>query len=314
MAPIRLVPHNLKINFVGHRFLTFAISLFILIGTLVTIATKGINYGIDFEGGYIFEVRMADKPNIPSLREQLLALNLGDTSIQEFGQENDLLIRVERKIKEGENEDAAQEKAISLIKESLGASTQFRRIETVGPKVGSELVNNSLKAVLLALVAMLVYIAIRFEWQFAVCGIVALLHDTVAILGIFSVLPFEFNETAIIAILITAGYSINDTIVIFDRIRENIRKYRKMDLAELINKSVNETLSRTILTASTTLMALIALYLFGGKVISSFSLPIIIGIVVGSFSSICLASPLLLYLNLKRGEDVPPPKGIAANS
>lgn len=313
MALIRLVPHDLNINFVGHRFITFAISLIVIIGTLVTIATKGINYGIDFEGGYIFEVRMAEKPDVPKLRDQLLALNLGDTSIQEFGKDNDLLIRVERKIKEGENETAAQEKAISLIKESLGSSTQFRRVETVGPKVGSELVTNSLKAVLLALMAMLIYIAIRFEWQFAVCGIVALLHDTVAILGIFSVLPFEFNETAIIAILITAGYSINDTIVIFDRIRENIRKYRKMDLGQLINRSVNETLSRTILTASTTLMALIALYLFGGKVISSFSLPIIIGIVVGSFSSICLASPLLLYLNLKRGEEVAP-KGVPANS
>jgi preprotein translocase subunit SecF len=305
MALLRLVPHDLKINFVGYRFVTFAISLIIIVGTLITIATKGINYGIDFEGGYIFEVRMAETPNIPELRSKLLALKLGDTSIQEFGKNNDLLIRVERNLKEGENEETAQAKAIALIKETLGTSTEFRRVETVGPKVGSELVTNSLKAVLLALLAMLIYIAIRFEWQFAVCGIVALMHDTIAILGIFSVLPFEFNETAIIAILITAGYSINDTIVIFDRIRENIRKYRKMDLAELVNKSVNETLSRTILTASTTLMALIALYLFGGKVISTFSLPIIIGIIVGSFSSICLASPLLLYLNVKRGEEAP---------
>ena len=152
-----------------------------------------------------------------------------------------------------------------------------------------------------------------FEWQFAICGIVALAHDTIAVLGIFSVLPFEFNETAIIAILITAGYSMNDTIVIFDRIRENIRKYRKMELAELINKSVNETLSRTILTASTTLIALLALYFWGGKVISSFSLPIIIGILVGSFSSICLAAPLLLYLNIKRGEEVQTREKIPSN-
>jgi preprotein translocase subunit SecF len=304
MALLRLVPHNPNINFVGARFITFAVSLGIIIVTLITISTKGINYGIDFEGGYIFEVRMAEKPNVPSLREKLLSLKLGDTSIQEFGQDNDLLIRVERQVHEGEDESAIQTKAINLIKETLGAGTEFRRIETVGPKVGSELVSNSLKAVCLALLAMLIYIAIRFEWQFAVCGIVALLHDTVAVLGIFSVLPFEFNETAIIAILITAGYSINDTIVIFDRIRENIRKYRKLELGQLINKSLNETLSRTVLTASTTLMALIALYFFGGKVISSFSLPIIIGIVIGSFSSICLASPLLLYLNVKRGEDV----------
>lgn len=303
MALLKLVSHNLKINFVGYRLVTFLIASLIIIGTLATIMVKGINYGIDFEGGYIIEVRTPETPDIPTLRDKINQLNLGEASIQNFGGENDLLIRVERKAQEGISEEATQEKAITAIKSVLGENSDYRRIETVGPKVGSELINNSLKAVGLALAAMLIYIAIRFEWQFAVCGIVALAHDTIAVLGIFSVLPFEFNETAIIAILITAGYSINDTIVIFDRIRENIRKYRKMELDDLINKSINETLSRTVLTASTTLMALLALYIWGGKVISSFSLPIIIGILIGSFSSICLAAPLLLYLNVKRGQE-----------
>lgn len=304
MALLKLVPHDLKINFVGYRLITFLIASVIMIGTLTTIMVKGINYGIDFEGGYIIEVRTPEKPDIPTLRDRINQLNLGEASIQNFGGENDLLIRVERKTQEGISEETAQEKAITAIKSVLGEQSDYRRIETVGPKVGNELINSSLKAVSLALAAMLVYIAIRFEWQFAVCGIVALAHDTIAVLGIFSVLPFEFNETAIIAILITAGYSINDTIVIFDRIRENIRKYRKMELGDLINKSLNETLSRTMLTASTTLIALTALYIWGGKVISGFSLPIIIGILIGSFSSICLAAPLLLYLNVKRGEEV----------
>lgn len=303
MALLKLVPDNLNINFIGFRFVTFAIAICVAISTLVAISTKGINYGIDFEGGYILEVRMSEKPDIPVLRDKLLSLNLGEATVQQFGDERDLLIRVERKNEENVSEADSQTKAITSIKKVLGENNDYRRVETIGPKVGSELIQNSITAVLLALSAMLIYIACRFEWQFAVCGIIALLHDMVAILGMFSIFPFEFNETAIIAILITAGYSINDTIVIFDRIRENIRKYKKMDMRTLINKSINETLSRTALTATTTLIALLALYFWGGKVISTFSLPIIIGILVGSFSSVCLAAPLLLYLNVKRGEN-----------
>lgn len=301
MALIRLVPSNVNINFVGIRFIAFFISIIVVLTTLFTIGTKGLNYGIDFQGGYIFEVRLKETPIIPELREKLEALKLGETAIQKFGSDNDILIRVERKAVEGLSDNEAQQRVIDSVKGILGADQDYRRIETIGPKVGEELVQNGLKAVLFALIAMLIYIAVRFEWQFAICGIVALVHDTIAILALFSIFPFEFNETAIIAILITAGYSINDSIVIFDRIRENLRKYKKMDLGELINKSLNETLSRTVLTATTTLTSLLALYFFGGSVISSFSLPIIIGIMVGSFSSIFLASPLLLYLNLKRG-------------
>ncbi|MBI1954090.1 MAG: protein translocase subunit SecF [Proteobacteria bacterium] len=292
MALLQLVPYNTKINFVGLRFITFALSTVLIVVSLSTYFIKGMNFGIDFLGGYILEVRLPQKPNVADLRDKLSALKMGEVAIQELGEDNDLLIRVERQ----ENEEA---EALGKIKQALGSSIEYRRVETVGPKVGSELIQNAIKAVAFALVAMLIYIAIRFEWQFAACAILALVHDCIAIMGLFSVFPLEFNETSIIAILITAGYSINDTIVIFDRIRENLRRYKKMALEELINKSINETLSRTILTASTTLLALLALYFFGGKVISAFSLPIIVGIIVGSFSSICLAAPLLLYLSIR---------------
>ncbi len=296
MRRLHLVPYNTTINFMGFRYITFMIAAVIAVGSLGGLLTRGLNYGVDFRGGFILEVRMPDTPHVPDLRDRLSGLKIGEVAIQQFGTERDLIIKVERQ--EG-NEDA-QENAIEKIKTTLGAGVDYRKIDTVGPKVGSELVRNGLKAVAFALAAMLIYIALRFEWQFAICAILALGHDCIAILGLFSLFPFEFNETAIIAILITAGYSINDTIVIFDRIRENITKYKKLTLPELINKSLNETLSRTTLTATTTLLALLALYFFGGKVISTFSLPIIIGILIGSFSSICLAAPLLSYLRLSR--------------
>lgn len=301
---LRIIPYNTKIDFVGFRFFTFAISIVVIIASTISFALQGLNYGIDFKGGYILEVRMPDKPNVPELRTKMEQLKLGEVSIQDFGKDNTLLIRVERHEEEGKDASQAQSDTMNKIKGVLGAGVDYRKAETIGPKVGQELIQNALKAIAFALIAMLFYIAIRFEWQFAACAIMALIHDCVGILGLFSLFPFEFNETAIIAILITAGYSINDTIVIFDRIRENIRKYKKMQLGELINKSLNETLSRTMLTASTTLLALMALYFWGGDVISRFTLPIIIGILLGSFSSICLAAPLLLYLRLKRGEEV----------
>ncbi len=299
MRRLQLVPHNTNFNFMGFRFITFMIAGVITLASLAGLMTKGLNYGVDFRGGFILEVRMPQTPDVAQLRDKLSALGLGEVVLQEFGDARDLIIKVERQ----EGDDHAQENAIDSIKTTLGSGVDYRKIDTVGPKVGGELVQNGLKAVAFALLAMLVYIAIRFEWQFALCAILALAHDCIAILGLFSLLPFEFNETAIIAILITAGYSINDTIVIFDRIRENIQKYKKLSMGELINKSLNETLSRTTLTATTTLLALLALYFFGGKVISTFSLPIIIGIIIGSFSSICLAAPLLSYLKLKRGEE-----------
>lgn len=299
---MRIIPYNTKIDFVGFRFVAFAICLLVILASSISFGTKGLNYGIDFRGGFILEVRMPEAPDIPNLRTKMEQLGLGEVSLQDFGRDNTLLIRLERHAEAQKEEAQVQAETLDKIKNVLGQGVDYRKVETIGPKVGGELIRNALNAIALSLIAMLVYIAIRFEWQFAACAIMALMHDCIAILGLFSLFPLEFNENAIIAILITAGYSINDTIVIFDRIRENIRKYKKMPLKELINKSLNETLSRTMLTASTTLLALIALYIWGGKVISTFTLPIIIGIAIGSFSSICLAAPLLLYLRLKRGE------------
>lgn len=301
---IRLIPYNTKIDFVGFRYVTFTLSLAVIIISVLSFGFKGLNYGIDFRGGYILEVRLPEKPNVPELRTKIEKLRLGEVSLQDFGKDNTLLIRLERHDEKGKEDSTVQAETLGKIKSVLGSGVDYRRVETIGPKVGSELIRNALYAIGFALLAMLLYIAVRFEWQFAACAIMALMHDCIAILGLFSVFPLEFNENAVIAILITAGYSINDTIVIFDRIRENIRKYKKMNLGELVNKSLNETLTRTLLTASTTLLALLALYFWGGKVISTFTLPIIIGIIIGSFSSICLAAPLLLYLRLKRGEDV----------
>jgi len=308
MKRLQIVPHNTNINFIGFRFIPFAIAALITVVSLSGVMFKGLNYGIDFRGGHILEVRLPDTHDITPLRDKLNALNLGEIMIQQIGTDRDLLIKVEHQ----HGDETAQTAAISKVKETLGAGADYRKIDTVGPKVGAELVNNAVKAIALSLIVMLAYIAFRFEWQFAVCAVVALAHDCIAILGLFSVFPLEFNETAIIAVLITAGYSINDTIVIFDRIREGLRKYKKMEIGELINKSLNETLSRTTMTATTTLLAVSALYLFGGKVISAFSLPILFGILIGSFSSICLAAPLLMYLKIKRS-DVAVNKGAAVN-
>jgi preprotein translocase subunit SecF len=296
MAILQLVPTNTNFNFVRFRYVSFLLSLFVIVASLVGFQYRGLNYGIDFKGGYILEVQLQEAPNLPDLREKFAQLNLGEVSLQEFGSGKNLLIRIESQ-KDGSSQDQVLEK----IKKPLGDGVEYRRVETVGPKVGGELVRNGVIAVALSMMAMLIYIGFRFEWQFAVCAIIALAHDCIAILGLYSFTPLEFNETAIIAVLVTAGYSINDTIVIFDRIRENMRKFKRMSMEEIMNKSINETLSRTTMTSLTTLLSLFALYIWGGAVISAFSLPIITGIMVGTFSSVCLAAPLLLYLNVKRG-------------
>ena len=294
---LQLIPLNTKIDFVGRRFITFFMALILaVLGTSGYF--NGLNFGVDFKGGHVLEVHMDKEPDLTTLRESLNALKLGEVIIQEIGTPQDLMVKIERQ----EGDDSAQDNAIQTIKGVLGVDQEYRKVATVGPKVGGEMVQNALKAVALAMAAMLIYIAVRFEWQFAACAIIALAHDCLALLALFSWAGLEFNETSVIAILITAGYSINDTIVIFDRIRENLRKFKKLELKDIINKSLNETLSRTIMTATTTLIALTALYFMAGPVISAFSFPIIIGITVGSFSSICLASPLLLYMHLPRGD------------
>ncbi|MBM3610644.1 MAG: protein translocase subunit SecF [Alphaproteobacteria bacterium] len=296
---LKILPTNSKINFIGFRLITYIISGILAFGSLGLFFIKGVNYGIDFKGGTMIEVRTPAPANLAEMRSNLTALNLGAISLQEFGSSQDILIRFEQQ--KGDEKD--QLSAIEKVKESLGADMEYRRIETVGPAVGAELVENSIYAVLWALVAMLIYIWLRFEWQFGVCAILSLAHDALSILGLYSLFGLEFNLTAIVAILITIGYSINDTVVIYDRVRENLRKFKKMALEDVLNLSINETLSRTILTSSSTLLALFALYFWGGEVISTYSLPILFGVAVGTYSSIFLAAPLLKSFNFKVRKD-----------
>ena len=297
---------NWSIDFMRYKTVAFTISAIIFFGTLAVIGFKGINYGVDFKGGYVLETRFEKTPDLHALRNKLEKLNVGQVSIQQIGiSANDLMIKMERHDKAKE-EDTQQN--LEKIKTTLGQGVEYRKIETVGPKAGSELTKVAVKSIIFALLGILVYVAIRFDWQYAVSAVITQLNDCVAVLSLFSIFGLDFNESAIIALLTTAGYSMNDTIVIFDRIRENVAKKGKLSMVEVINLSINETLSRTILTVVATMMALFAMYFFGGSVIAEFSLPIIVGILVGTFSSIFVAAPLLLVFGFKR------PTSLAANS
>ncbi|MEI8321138.1 MAG: protein translocase subunit SecF [Alphaproteobacteria bacterium] len=301
---IRLFPATLKINFVSMRYVTYGLSIFVTLATIAGYFLKDINYGIDFTGGTLMETRFSDIPDLGKLRSELANLPMAEISLQEFGTPQDLLIRLDQK----ERTDKQQAQVIQKVKEILGPDVEYRRIETIGPKMGAELISNSIQATLWAMIAMLIYVWLRFEWQFGLCSIIALIHDSIGVLSLYTIFGLEFNSTTIVAILITIGYSINDTVVIYDRIRENLRKYKKMDLAKLVNISINETLSRTTLTSASTLIALLALYLFGGDLIASYSLPILLGIAFGTYSSIFLAAPLLVTLGFKVHEEEKQPE------
>jgi preprotein translocase subunit SecF len=292
---LQLIPYNTNYNFVAKKNIVFAILIAVAVVCLGSVFIHGFNYGIDFKGGLLLEVRTKEAADVATLRSDLRDVVVGEVTLQEFGAPNDVLMRIER---QPGGEDA-QLAALTKIKDKLGSSVEYRRVETVGPKVSEDLIRNGIYAVIWALVAMLVYIWFRFEWQFGVCSVITLAHDALIVLGLFSLFQLEFNETAIIAVLITVTYSINDTVVIYDRIRENLRKFKKMPLSELVNRSINETLSRTILTSTTTLLSLLGLYIFGGPVIAAFSLPIIVGITAGTISSITVSAPLLLHIRLR---------------
>jgi preprotein translocase subunit SecF len=263
----------------------------------LSLTIRGVNYGIDFKGGYLLEVRSHEKPDIGAMRENLSKLDFGSVTLQGLGSGNDVLIRISDT---GLSSPKDREAMLGKIKSALG-DIEYRRVESVGPQIGQELVTDGIYAGIVSLLLILIYIWFRFEWQFAVCGILSLLNDGLATLGFYGIFhSFEFNTNALIAILTVMGYSINDAVVIFDRIRENMRKLNNKNLTEIIDKSINETLSRTILTSATTVLALLILYLFGGEVIASFSMPILFGIVVGTFSSICLAAPMLIYTGAEK--------------
>jgi preprotein translocase subunit SecF len=263
MALIRKLPTAPRLNVIGIRAIFFGLSIAVVVGSLLVVFLQGLNFGVDFRGGILMEVRTQQEADLGLLRGRLSGLGIGEVTLQEFGEPTDVLINIERQA----GDEKAQAKAIESVKAAIGDRVaEYRRTEFVGPKVGEELRRAGLIATVLALGAIALYVWFRFEWQFALAALVALLHDVIGTVGFFAVTQLEFNLASVAAVLMVAGYSINDTVVIFDRVRENLRKYKKMAMPELLNLSINGTLSRTIITGLTTLLALIALSLFGGEV------------------------------------------------
>jgi preprotein translocase SecF subunit len=300
MKPLRLVPRNTTFRFVSLRRMFYVISIAALIVSAGLFFTRGLNLGIDFLGGIMIEAKTNGPADLGAMRAELGGLGLGEVTLQEFGAPDDVLIRVARQ-PGGEKE---QQVAVARVKQALAAmgrgDISYRRVEFVGPKVSAELVEAGITAVIAAVFLMLLYIWFRFEWQFSIGAVIALIHDVGLTMGMFALTQFEFNLASIAAILTIVGYSINDTVVVYDRVRENLRKYKTMPLDELANLSLNETLSRTTMTSLTTMLALLALYFFGGEVIEGFVFAMMFGVVVGTYSSIFIAVALLLEMKPTR--------------
>ncbi len=297
MLGFNLIPANINLRFISKKKVFFAFSALLVLASVGLFTIKGLSYGIDFKGGLMIEVRTPQAAPIADMRSRLSGLGLGEVALQEFGQPNDVLIRIQRQ----EGGEKAQQAAVVKVKKALGPGIEYRRTEFVGPKVSEELFLDGVMAVSFAILAMLVYIWFRFEWQFGLGAVTALVHDVLTTIGIFAFLDLEFNLSTVAAILTIAGYSINDTVVVYDRVRENLRKFKKLPLPDLLNDSINQTLSRTLMTSLTTMLALLSLYFLGGEVIRDFSFAMIWGVIIGTYSSICLAVPVLLYLNIRRG-------------
>jgi preprotein translocase subunit SecF len=298
MKTLKLVPAKTEIGFIPHRRLAMVLSTLLIIGSIAAFMMNGLNFGIDFRGGTLIEASAEEAVDIGALRDRLGAMQLGEVQIQEFGKETDVLIRIAEA--EGATDTSNDLSAVQRVRNELAEGFDIRRVEIVGPQVSAELIQTGLFAVLAAIVSMLIYIWFRFEWQFSVGAVLALVHDVVLTIGIFALLQLDFNLSILAAILTIVGYSMNDTVVVYDRVRENLRKYKKMDLAELLDIAINETLSRTVMTSVTTLLALLALYTLGGEVIRGFTFAMIWGVIVGTYSSIFIASPLLMMLGVKR--------------
>ncbi len=297
----QLIPDNTKIDFFGHRFYAFLASLVIIGGSILCMSVKGMNFGIDFTGGTVIEIQTPVDPDLAKLREDLNKLSLGDVSLQEFGSKRDLLIR----LPEQEGGPDAQQNALNKIHQAVDAefssagTVDYRRTEFVGPQVGEELKRAGLMAILTAILGIQGYIWLRFRWQYGVGALLALIHDVMGILGLFSLTQMHFDLSTLAAILLVAGYSINETVIIFDRVRETLRKYKKLPMQEVINYSINSTLPRTMMTSGSTLLALLALWLFGGEVIRSFVSALFFGILIGTHSSYFVSTPSLYYLKLR---------------
>ena len=296
MRPLRLIPPDTAFRFIALRKRAYIVSILLILASAVSLGVQGLNFGIDFVGGTLIEVRTEGPADIAGMRQTLSALDRGEVGLQEFGQPTDVLIRIQQQ----PGGDAAQQATVAAVKEALGDSVEeYRRVEVVGPKVGGELIEAGAISVALALLAIMAYIWFRFEWQFGIGAVLALAHDVITTVGIFSILQLEFNLSTVAAVLTIAGYSINDTVVVFDRVRENLRRYKTLPMVDLLNRSVNETLSRTVMTSVTTLLALLALFFLGGEVIRDFAFAMIWGVIIGTYSSVWIASATLLWMGVR---------------
>jgi preprotein translocase SecF subunit len=311
----RLFPQDTKIDFVGARFFAFAFTGALLLITIGFMVFKGLNLGIDFRGGVRIEVASKKPPitvaQVDQIRDKLNALNLGQVAVQTAGKDNSgLIIRVQRQ----PGDDGAQQRAFEKVRDALGgpAVFEFRQVEVVGPVVSEGLLRDGIIAVVLALIAIAIYVAFRYEWQFGVAAIIATAHDVVIAVGVYAVFGLDFDLVAIAALMTLAGWSINDTIVVFDRLRENLRKYKKATLSDIINMSINQMLSRTVLTSATAAISVLPMFVFGGEALFNFTLSFMIGIFVGTYSSIYVASSLLLYMPAvrRRGGEADKPKAV----
>ena len=285
-----------KYNFLKYKKSFMFISLIFFVLSIFLFYVKGLNLGVDFKGGTVIEMKFDQPNNSEEIRKSLLKIDLGDVKVKEFGSNKEFLATIEQK---GKNNDFVNSIKIQLEKD-LNIKIDFRRVEVVGSKVSKELTIDGIYSVIIALTLMLIYIWFRFEWQFSLGSIIALVHDVIITIGVFSLIGYEFNLSIVAAILTIVGYSMNDTVIIYDRIREFLRKDDKQDIIELINDSINSTLSRTLKTSGTTLLALISIYFFGGEILKGFSFALIWGIIIGTYSSIFIASPILIYFNVKR--------------
>lgn len=302
-------PHDLNLPFMKFKGPALGLSIVAMAISIVLCATMGLNYGVDFKGGSLIELKTkTGNADIGALREKLNGIGVGNVQIQEFGTPDDVLVRLE----EQPGGEAAQQAALKKVVDATSADYVERRVEVVGPAVSSELRMTGFIAVAAGILAIVAYVWFRFEWQFALGAVVALSHDVLVTAGIFALFQFEFDLSTVAALLTILGYSVNDTVVVSDRIRENLRKFKKMELNELLNLSINETLSRTILTGMTALAVLISLYIFGGEVIRNFNLAMLLGVVIGTYSSIFIAAPLLGYLGVKRDWSDLAAKAVAA--
>ena len=307
---LKIVPQETKIDFQGKTKFAAIASFFLLLGSIGLFLMQGLNLGIDFKGGILLEARTSqEQADISKLRSDLGSLGLGEISIQSFGSDQDVLIRVQRQ----EGDEAAQLEALDKVTTALGDEYDVRRTEFVGPTVGEELKEKGMLAVICALLAIMVYIWFRFEWQFSIAAILALTHDILSTIGLFALTSFEFNLATVAAILTIAGYSINDTVVVFDRVRENLRRYKSYEQRDILNISLNETLSRTLMTSITTALALVAIIIFGGAVLRDFAIALLWGVTIGTYSSIFIAVGFLSRFDLKAAAEEQEEHGLSNN-